>query len=70
MILKGKKTVETTVEEDYFSDLLLLMTLLNTLHNIDNDNEDSRFLNNATNAGSSSGNILRLLRYFLEEKVK
>ena len=44
----GKKSIEANVEEDYYNDLLLFMTLLNTLHGIDNQNEDSRFLSNQT----------------------
>lgn len=45
-MLKGKRSVEANVEEDYYNDLLLFMTLLNTLHNTDNLNEDTRFLSN------------------------
>lgn len=32
------------LEEDYFNDLLLLLILLNRLHNINYDNDESRFL--------------------------
>lgn len=51
----GKKSVEANIEEDYFNDLLLFMTLLNTLHNIDNDSEDNRFLNSQSSATKQDG---------------
>jgi hypothetical protein len=43
----SKHSNEANTEEDYYNDLLLFITLLNSLNNIDNDqNEDSKFLNN------------------------
>jgi hypothetical protein len=51
----SKKSVEANIEEDYFNDLLLFMTLLNTLHNIDNENEDTRFLNSQSSSNKSNG---------------
>lgn len=42
----GKRSNEANIEEDYYNDLLLFITLLNTLNNIDNDTDNSNFLNN------------------------
>ena len=42
----GKKSIEAKVEEDFYNDLVLFMTLLNKLHYVSNQNEDSRFLAN------------------------
>ena len=42
----GKKSIEANVEEDYYNDLLLFMILLNKLHSVANQTEDSRFLAN------------------------
>ena len=42
----SKRSNEANIEEDYYNDLLLFITLLNTLNNIENDSDDSKFLNN------------------------
>lgn len=59
----GKRSVEANVQEDYFNDLLLFMTLLNTLHNIENDevttNCDNRFLTNQSS--NKTSNLINLL---------
>ena len=62
-MLKGKRSVEANVEEDYYNDLLLFMTLLNTLHNTDNLNEDTRFLSNQnSNTSKFKKNSLYLFK--------
>ncbi|CAF0887255.1 unnamed protein product [Brachionus calyciflorus] len=49
-----RRIIEANIEEDYFNDLLLFLTLLNTLHNINYDNEDeNRILNQSTNQNDS-----------------
>ena len=61
-MLKGKRSVEANVEEDYYNDLLLFMTLLNTLHNTDNLNEDTRFLSNQ----NSNTSKLKIKKNFIK----
>jgi hypothetical protein len=51
----GKRSVEANIEEDYFNDLLLFMTLLNTLQNKDVINE--LFEDNATIKSKSDNGL-------------
>ncbi|RNA22307.1 exportin-4, partial [Brachionus plicatilis] len=39
-----RQSIDVNIEEDYFNDLLLFLTLLNRLHNINYDNDENRFL--------------------------
>jgi hypothetical protein len=48
----GKRSAEANIEEDYYNDLLLFMTLLNTLHSYDNDISEPTILNNINNSES------------------
>lgn len=50
----GRRSIEANIEEDYYNDLLLFMTLLNTLQNKDLIQE--LFDNNQTNSNHKDTN--------------
>ncbi len=54
----GKRSAEANIEEDYCNDLLLFMTLLNTLHNIDNDFDEPKIVGESNVCEASTGLFL------------
>lgn len=60
--IEGKRSAEANIEEDYCNDLLLFMTLLNTLHNIDNDFDEPKFVGDASISDTNTG--LSFFRHF------